>query len=96
MRRVPRRDLAQEAFGRARKAWGHLSNDEFDTLMWNCTSYPFGDIESLTRKLYLVHLESGGNLDLAIKQAHDEMDEAMRAPLSIAEALAARADGAHT
>ncbi len=57
------------------RVWGKpVSKEEMEGLLWQCTAFPCVDVEELEIQLTKVKLESGGDFNLAMKQA----DEAIR------------------
>ena len=60
------------------RVWGECSEEQMDGLLWHCTAFPFVDVEELERQLVKVKEQSGGDYDVAMAQAEEQIDAAMR------------------
>lgn len=62
-----------------REYFAAASKEELKSILWECTSFPFfrDDAEACLRKqLKDIFEKSGGNVETAIRIAHEEMNEA--------------------
>lgn len=62
---------------KARAAYPDTSDDELEHLVWNVTSFPFGTTQQVLLQLSLSYATSGGDIQHAITDAHDEIETAM-------------------
>ena len=69
------REEAQAALAEVRALWGHLSEAEFASLVWNATCFP-ADTATMLQQLRDAHAEHGGDATSAIAAAHREMFDA--------------------
>lgn len=53
--------------------WGPCSNEDADTLLWNCTCFPFGSPLMVARQLKDIKERSGGNITNAVDIVDKEM-----------------------
>lgn len=60
------------------KFWSHLNEKERSDLLMNATSFPMNDGEGTYQELKEMAERSGGDLDLAIAMANDDLDKAMQ------------------
>ena len=64
------------------RIWGRkVTNEELEGLMWQCTAFPFVDVEILEAQLIKVREQSGGDYDKAMEQADKAIKEAMKVSL---------------
>lgn len=61
----------------ARQHWPGISDDDAERILWECTAFPFADVETVKRQILESHSGSGGDVDLAISQSHAALDQAM-------------------
>jgi hypothetical protein len=61
-----------------RKYWSQdLTDAECDLILWNLTAFPFAPIEMIREQLTLQYIESGGNIDVALKASYDHIRNAI-------------------
>ena len=60
-----------------RRIWGECTDKQIDGLLWHCTAFPCIDPDELEVQLKKVKAESGGDYNLAMQQAEDEMTKAL-------------------
>lgn len=58
----------------AREVWKHISDYDFDNMLWTCTPYPFRSQEEIAEYLIALHPKFDGNVQAAIKESSDEFD----------------------
>lgn len=52
--------------------------EDCNTLLWNCTAFPFCDVNHTINQLKDMYQRSGGNVSVAVALAHQDLDEAMQ------------------
>lgn len=62
----------------AKRIFGDCTSDQADLLLWHCTAFPCINLEELETQLTQVRLDSGGDFALAMKQADEVMEKAMK------------------
>ena len=60
----------------ARQVWSNVSDEEFDSLLWNCTAYPCDTPEREAEELIKLHKQHDGNAKAAIDESMAEFDAA--------------------
>ena len=58
----------------AREVWKHISDYDFDNMLWTCTPYPCRCVEEACDYLILLHPKLDGDVQAAIKVSSDEFD----------------------
>ena len=64
-------------FDRARQIWPGLSDEQAHRLLINVTCYPFGPDIWVWEQLQAAYESSGGDVELAIRQVHEELERDM-------------------
>jgi hypothetical protein len=57
------------------RIWGNHTDEQRDGLLWHCTAFPCVDVIELEKQLKEVKVESGGDYNLAMKQAEIKTKE---------------------
>ncbi len=60
------------------RVWGKCTAEQRKGLLYQCTAFPFVDAARLEEQLKKVKINSGGDYDLAMKQADEIIDKAMK------------------
>jgi hypothetical protein len=61
-----------------RRIWGEtLTDDQADALLWSCTAFPCIGQKLVEKQLESAKLKSNSDFSLAMKQADDDMRQAM-------------------
>ena len=60
------------------RIWGKCTEDQMEGLLWQCTAFPFIDVDELEEQLKKVKEQSDGNYDKAMATADRETEEAMK------------------
>ena len=60
-----------------RTLWSHLDDEQFDALLWSCSSYPCGSIEDEAKELTELHARHNGDFQAAMDEAYKALDDAM-------------------
>ena len=61
-----------------RRVWGECTEDEADSLLWNCTAFPMASVEHVEKQLLQAKVDSGGIVGLAMQQADEVVEKAMK------------------
>ena len=63
-----------------KRIWGrdNCTDRQADALLWSCTAFPFSDNEGLLKQLEKAKADFGGDFDLAMKQADEATEKAMK------------------
>ena len=61
------------------RIWGmSVTDSQMDGLLWHCTAFPCIDVPMLEKQLTKVKEDSGGDYDIAMAQAEEQINEAMK------------------
>ena len=60
------------------RVWGEHTEEQREGLLWHCTAFPCIGVQELEKQLKEVKLKSGGDYDIAMQQAEELINKAMK------------------
>jgi len=60
-----------------RQYWPSVTDEEADSILWNCTCFPFGSLERVREQLAELARRSGGDVGKAQALAFRDLEEAL-------------------
>ena len=63
---------------KVKEVWLGASDEAAESLLWEASSFPFSDEDSVMAQLKASYEKFGGNVDLAINDAYAQIDKAIR------------------
>jgi hypothetical protein len=63
---------------KVKEVWPGASDEAAESLLWEASSFPFSDEESVMAQLKASYEKFGGDVRLAIDDAYAEIDRAMK------------------
>jgi hypothetical protein len=69
--------MCQRCVEAVKHYWPDLPKEDYGTLLWSCTAFPFASPERTEEQIRIAAEKSGCDLGKAIALAEREMDEAM-------------------